>query len=144
MATKGRDEGGHAGAEAGGARASAAVVDDRRNLGEEPLVRDAAGNEHVLGRPRRNLGRVGLGGVELVEAETEELTAARSLEDDAALADGMQRAHLWLPNGGLRVRGLGVCVWVKWGQGFQVRRSARTASSVMYWPLLCAIDPQPM
>ena len=97
--TKGRNEGGHAGAEAGGARASAAVVDDRRNLGEEPLVRDAAGDEHVLGRPRRNLGRVGLGGVELVEAETEELAAARPLKNDPALTDGVQRAHLCVPNG---------------------------------------------
>eukprot|EP00964_Phaeocystis_antarctica_P092475 scaffold59487_cov39-Phaeocystis_antarctica.AAC.1 len=73
---EGRDERGHAGAEGSGARASAAVVDDRRHLGEEPLVRDAAGDEHVLCRPRRHLGRVGLGGVELVEAETEELAAA--------------------------------------------------------------------
>ena len=70
------DEGGHASAEAGGARASAAVVDDRRHLGEEPLVRDTAGDEHVIGRPRSHLGRVGLGSVELVEADPEELAVA--------------------------------------------------------------------
>ena len=64
------------------------------HLGEEPFVRDSTGDEHILGRPRRHLGRVRLGGVELVEAESEELAAARSLEDDAAFADGVQRAHL--------------------------------------------------
>jgi hypothetical protein len=47
------------------------------------------GDEHVLCSPRRQLGRVGLGGVELVEAETEELAPARSFEDDAAFADGV-------------------------------------------------------
>ena len=77
---EGCHERGHARADAGGARAGAAVMDDRRHLGKEPLVRDTAGDEHILRCPRRQLGRVGLGGVELVEAEPEELAATRAFE----------------------------------------------------------------
>eukprot|EP00964_Phaeocystis_antarctica_P034521 scaffold19644_cov63-Phaeocystis_antarctica.AAC.3 len=73
---KGCHERGDARAEAGGARAGTTMVSDRCHLGEEPLVRDTAGDEHVIGRPRSHLGRVGFGGVELVEADPEELATA--------------------------------------------------------------------
>ena len=86
---EGCHERGHARAEAGGARAGAAMMDDHCHFGKEPLVRDTTGDEHILGRPRRQFGRVGLGGVELVEAEPEELAATRAFE-------GYFKGGLWL------------------------------------------------
>ena len=93
-------ERGHARAEAGGARAGAAMMDDHCHFRKEPLVRDTTGDEHILGRPRRQLGRVGLGSVELVEVEPEELAATRAFE--GYLKGGLGLGELRI---GVRIRG---------------------------------------